>query len=65
MRLAISIFACLPLLASQMPNPPHVACTNAELGWSGQRHRDPTASLSSEHMTEQGVFAKLAYAVQF
>ena len=29
MRLAISIFACLPLLASQTPNPPHVAFTNA------------------------------------
>ena len=41
------------------------AFTNAYLGWSGQRHRDPTASLPSEHMVEQGVFAKLAYVVQF
>ncbi|MDR3683331.1 MAG: DUF5916 domain-containing protein [Geothrix sp.] len=41
------------------------AFTNAYVGWSGQRHRDPTAVLPSERMVERGLFAKLAYAVQF
>jgi hypothetical protein len=41
------------------------AFTNAYLGWSGQRHRDPTAIIPSERMVERGIFAKLAYAIQF
>jgi len=41
------------------------AFTNAYLGWSGQRRRDPTAILPSERMVERGLFAKFAYAVQF
>ena len=41
------------------------AFTNAYLGWSGQRRRDPSAVLPSERMVERGLFGKLAYAVQF
>jgi hypothetical protein len=41
------------------------AFTNAYMGWSGQRHRDPTAIIPSERMVERGLFAKMAYAVQF
>ena len=41
------------------------AFTNAYLGWSGQRRRDPTAILPSERMVERGLFAKAAYALQF
>ncbi len=41
------------------------AFTNAYVGWSGQRHRDPTAIIPSERMVERGLFAKMAYAVQF
>ncbi|WP_306590309.1 DUF5916 domain-containing protein [Geothrix sp. 21YS21S-4] len=41
------------------------AFTNAYLGWSGQRRRDPAALLASERMVERGLFAKLAYAMQF
>jgi hypothetical protein len=41
------------------------AFTNAYLGWSGQRRRDPTAILASERMIERGLFAKFAYAMQF
>jgi hypothetical protein len=41
------------------------AFTNAYLGWSGQRHRDPTAVIPSERMVERGIFAKMAYALQF
>ncbi|WP_243384457.1 DUF5916 domain-containing protein [Geothrix alkalitolerans] len=41
------------------------AFTNAYLGWSGQRRRDPLAILPTERMVERGVFAKLAYAMQF
>jgi len=41
------------------------AFTNAYLGWSGQRRRDPTAIIPSERMVERGLFAKFAYAVQF
>lgn len=44
------------------------AFTNAYLGWSGQRRRDPLAPVGSEraeHMVERGLFAKLAYAMQF
>lgn len=41
------------------------AFTNAYLGWSGQRRRDPLAVIPSERMVERGLFAKLAYAVQF
>ena len=41
------------------------AFTNAYLGWSGQRRRDPAALLPSERMVERGLFAKFAYAVQF
>jgi hypothetical protein len=41
------------------------AFTNAYLGWSGQRHRDPLAVLPSERTVERGLFAKLAYAMQF
>lgn len=41
------------------------AFTNAYLGWSGQRRRDPFAILPVERMVERGVFAKLAHAMQF
>ncbi|NWJ40699.1 MAG: hypothetical protein HXX12_06985 [Geothrix sp.] len=41
------------------------AFTNAYLGWSGQRRRDPLSLPTSERMVERGLFAKLAYAVQF
>jgi hypothetical protein len=41
------------------------AFTNAYLGWSGQRRRDPLAILPSERMIERGLFAKVAYALQF
>jgi hypothetical protein len=41
------------------------AFTNAYLGWSGQRHRDPMATPASERTVERGLFAKLAYALQF
>jgi hypothetical protein len=41
------------------------AFTNAYLGWSGQRHRDPAATIPSERMVERGLFAKMAYALQF
>jgi hypothetical protein len=41
------------------------AFTNAYIGWSGQRHRDPTATPGSERTVERGLFAKLAYAMQF
>jgi hypothetical protein len=41
------------------------AFTNAYVGWSGQRRRDPLAILPSERMVERGLFAKLAYAIQF
>ena len=41
------------------------AFTNAYLGWSGQRRRDPGAILSYERMVERGLFAKVAYAMQF
>jgi hypothetical protein len=41
------------------------AFTNAYLGWSGQRHRDPASVIPSERMVERGLFGKLAYAVQF
>ena len=41
------------------------AFTNAYIGWSGQRHRDPLAILPTERMVERGLFAKLGYAYQF
>ncbi|GLH69446.1 hypothetical protein GETHPA_09790 [Geothrix rubra] len=41
------------------------AFTNAYLGWSGQRHRDPLAVIPTERMVERGLFAKVAYALQF
>jgi hypothetical protein len=41
------------------------AFTNAYVGWSGQRRRDPLAILPAERMVERGLFAKLAYAIQF
>lgn len=41
------------------------AFTNAYVGWSGQRHRDPADVIPAERMVERGVFAKLAYALQF
>ncbi|HEX7554500.1 MAG TPA: DUF5916 domain-containing protein [Geothrix sp.] len=41
------------------------AFTNAYFGWSGQRHRDPLATPASERTIERGLFAKLAYAMQF
>ena len=51
----------LKVFAGWQPN----AFTNAYLGWSGQRRRDPLAVIASERMVERGLFAKLAYAVQF
>ncbi len=41
------------------------AFTGAYLGWSGQRQRDPLALDPRERMVERGLFAKLAYAIQF
>lgn len=41
------------------------AFTNAYLGWSGQRRRDPSAVISYERMVERGLFAKVAWAKQF
>jgi hypothetical protein len=41
------------------------AFTNAYLGWSGQRRRNPFGVIPSERMVERGLFAKLAYAMQF
>ncbi|MBP1771510.1 MAG: hypothetical protein H6P99_673 [Holophagaceae bacterium] len=41
------------------------AFTNAYVGWSGQRRRSPFAVIPSERMVERGIFAKLAYALQF
>ena len=41
------------------------AFTNCYLGWSGQRRRDPGNAIPEERMVERGLFAKLAYAIQF
>jgi hypothetical protein len=41
------------------------AFTHAYVGWSGQRRRDPILGIQPERMVERGLFAKLAYAVQF
>jgi hypothetical protein len=41
------------------------AFTGAYLGWSGQRNRDPLAIDPTERMVQRGLFAKLAYALQF
>jgi hypothetical protein len=41
------------------------AFTNAYVGWSGQRRRDPSAVVPTERMVERGLFAKVAYAMQF
>ncbi|MBL0210703.1 MAG: hypothetical protein IPQ13_07300 [Holophagaceae bacterium] len=41
------------------------AFTSAHIGWSGQRRRDPHASIPAERMVERGIFAKVAYAMQF
>jgi hypothetical protein len=51
----------LKLFLGWQPN----AFTNAYVGWSGQRRRDPLAILPEERMIERGIFAKLAYALQF
>lgn len=50
------------LLTGWQPN----AFTHAYLGWSGRRRFDPqTPSLDHERLTDRGIFAKLAYAMQF
>jgi hypothetical protein len=41
------------------------AFTNAYIGWSGQRRRDPLNRIPEERMVERGLFAKFAYAIQF
>jgi hypothetical protein len=51
----------LKALLGWQPN----AFTGAYVGWSGQRRRDPTAMLPNERMVERGLFAKVAYAMQF
>lgn len=51
----------LKALLGWQPN----AFTGAYLGWSGQRRRDPASGLDAERMTERGLFAKVAYALQF
>lgn len=51
----------LKVFAGWQPN----AFTEAYLGWSGQRHRDPLGGLPQEAMVERGLFAKVAYAIQF
>lgn len=51
----------LKALVGWQPN----AFTGAYLGWSGQRQRDPLALVATERMVERGIFAKVAYAIQF
>jgi len=51
----------LKALLGWQPN----AFTGAYVGWSGQRRRDPAALIQPERMVERGVFAKVAYAIQF
>ncbi|HJV91428.1 MAG TPA: DUF5916 domain-containing protein [Holophagaceae bacterium] len=51
----------LKVLLGWQPN----AFTGAYLGWSGQRQRDPSEGIPAERMTERGLFAKVAYALQF
>ena len=51
----------LKALLGWQPN----AFTGAYLGWSGQRRRDPASVLPHERMVERGLFAKVAYAMQF
>ena len=51
----------LKLFLGWQPN----AFTEASVGWSGQRHRDPLDGLPQEAMVERGLFAKVAYAIQF
>lgn len=41
------------------------AFTNAYFGWSGQRRRDPENGIGAERVVQRGLFAKLAYAIQF
>jgi hypothetical protein len=59
--LADGVDKFLKVFVGWQPN----AFTNAYVGWSGQRRRDPLAVLPSERMVERGLFAKLAYAIQF
>jgi len=49
------------LLVGWQPN----AFTQAYLGWSTRRKRDPLDHLEREQMTDRGLFAKVAYAFQF
>ena len=51
----------LKALLGWQPN----AFTGAYVGWSGQRRRDPSALIQPERMVERGIFAKVAYAIQF
>ncbi|HJW33184.1 MAG TPA: DUF5916 domain-containing protein [Holophagaceae bacterium] len=51
----------LKALLGWQPN----AFTGAYVGWSGQRRRDPASVLPQERMVERGIFAKVAYALQF
>jgi hypothetical protein len=51
----------LKALLGWQPN----AFTGAYVGWSGQRRRDPAEGIQAERMTERGLFAKVAYALQF
>ncbi len=51
----------LKALLGWQPN----AFTGAYLGWSGQRRRDLASVLPQERMVERGLFAKVAYALQF
>lgn len=58
---ADSVDKFLKVLAGWQPN----AFTNAYLGWSGQRRRDPAANILMERMVERGLFVKFAYSIQF
>lgn len=60
-RLAEGVDKFLKGFVGWQPN----AFTNAYLGWSGQRRRDPLAIVPTERMVERGLFAKAAYALQF
>ena len=51
----------LKLLLGWQPN----AFTHAYLGWSGRVRRDLALNLDPERLSDRGLFAKFAYALQF
>lgn len=58
---AESVDKYLKVFVGWQPN----AFTQAYLGWSGQRRRDPSVNLPDERMVARGLFMKVAYALQF